>query len=113
MSNQFMKGSHNHKGSTKYAAALKQQQKQSLEVDRNNRAEFAKVTHKLLTLVTENNFDYNSKVVEEGYIKLNLLWKAYSRMLINKNLNLYNTKAKRVNLIFALEAFYTGLKNQK
>lgn len=91
-------------------AKLKAKDKQQKNIDINNRIEFTKVTEKLVSIAAENNFDYNSKNVEEGFIKLNLLWKAYSRKLINKNLKLYDTQSKRVNLIYAFEQFYEGLK---
>ena len=84
--------------------------KQIRLIDNNNRNEFTKITENLVSLAAEHSFDYNSPKVEEGYIKLNLLWKNYARKIINSKRNYYDTQNKRINLIYAFEQFYTKLK---
>lgn len=92
------------------SARFKAYTKQQKLIDANNRVEFTKVTEKLVSIAADNALDYNSPSVQEVFIKLNILWKNYSRKLINSNKSHYDTQNKRINLIYAFEQFYEKLK---
>ena len=93
------KGKNNYKVRTK--SQLKKQEKKQTELQQY----FINLTEKFISDFMSSGFNEDSDLVLNSFDKYNTIWKNHARVIITKNLNVYNNKQRRQQLIGTFERF--------
>ena len=80
---------------------LKKQEKKQTELQQY----FINLTEKFISDFMLSGFNEDSDLVLNSFDKYNTIWKNHARVTINKNLNVYNNKQRRQQLIGTFERF--------
>ena len=93
------KGKNNYKVRAK--SQLKKQEKKQTELQQY----FIGLTEKFISDFMASGFNEDSDLVLNSFDKYNTVWKNHARVIITKNLNVYNNKQRRQQLIGTFERF--------
>ena len=93
------KGKNNYKVRAK--SQLKKQEKKQTELQQY----FINLTEKFISDFMASGFNEDSDLVLNSFDKYNTVWKNHARVIITKNLNVYNNKQRRQQLIGTFERF--------
>lgn len=93
------KGKSNYKVRAK--SQLKKQEKKQTELQQY----FINLTEKFISDFMLSGFNEDSDLVLNSFDKYNTIWKNHARVIITKNLNVYNNKQRRQQLIGTFERF--------
>lgn len=93
------KGKNNYKVRAK--SQLKKQEKKQTELQQY----FINLTEKFISDFMASGFNEDSDLVLNSFDKYNTIWKNHARVIITKNLNVYNNKQRRQQLIGTFERF--------
>ena len=93
------KGKNNYKVRAK--SQLKKQEKKQTELQQY----FINLTEKFMSDFMASGFNEDSDLVLNSFDKYNTVWKNHARVIITKNLNVYNNKQRRQQLIGTFERF--------
>lgn len=93
------KGKNNYKVRAK--SQLKKQEKKQTELQQY----FINLTEKFISDFMVSGFNEDSDLVLNSFDKYNTVWKNHARVIITKNLNVYNNKQRRQQLIGTFERF--------
>ena len=93
------KGKNNYKVRAK--SQLKKQEKKQTELQQY----FIGLTEKFMSDFMASGFNEDSDLVLNSFDKYNTVWKNHARVIITKNLNVYNNKQRRQQLIGTFERF--------
>ena len=93
------KGKNNYKVRAK--SQLKKQEKKQTELQQY----FINLTEKFISDFMVSGFNEDSDLVLNSFDKYNTVWKNHARVIITKNLNVYNNKQIRQQLIGTFERF--------
>ena len=80
---------------------LKKQEKKQTELQQY----FINLTEKFISDFMASGFNEDSDLVLNSFDKYNTVWKNHARVIITKNLNVYNNKQRRQQLIGTFERF--------
>ena len=97
------KGKNNYKVRAK--SQLKKQEKKQTELQQY----FIGLTEKFISDFMASGFNEDSDLVLNSFDKYNTIWKNHARVIITKNLNVYNNKQRRQQLIGTFERFVENI----
>ena len=80
---------------------LKKQEKKQTELQQY----FINLTEKFISDFMASGFNEDSDLVLNSFDKYNTIWKNHARVIITKNLDVYNNKQRRQKLIGTFERF--------
>lgn len=97
------------KGKSAYKVRAKSQLKKQTKKQGEVQQYFINLTERFTSVYINHNFSEDDEAVLDAFHKHNSEWKSYARSIIGKNLNVYNTKARRQQFIGTFERFVDKL----